>query len=53
MTEDRVWLAPPFGQGEPQEFEAKPEILIPLLNAGWSQCYPPANSEEEVTEDVR
>jgi hypothetical protein len=22
-----VWLAPPFGQGEPKEFEAKPDVL--------------------------
>lgn len=46
-----VWLLPPFGQGEPKAFEAKPEVIVPALNAGWSQCDPPRN-EEEVTEDV-
>ena len=37
MTNDRVWLAPPYGQGEPKEFEAKPEVLVPPMLAGWSQ----------------
>ncbi len=46
-----VWLAPPFGQGEPKEFDAAPEVLTPLLVAGWSQCKPPAG-REEVKEDV-
>jgi hypothetical protein len=41
-----VWLAPPFGQGEPKEFEAKPDVLVPLMVAGWSQCEPPASNEE-------
>ncbi len=45
-----VWLMPPFGQGEPKAFEAKPEVIVPLLVAGWSQCDPPA--EEEVKNDV-
>lgn len=51
MTEPRVWLRPPFRQGEPKEVEAKPEILVPLLVAGWSQC-PPPNTKEEVKPDV-
>jgi hypothetical protein len=51
MTEETVWLAPPFRQGEPKAFEAKPEVLVPAMNAGWSQCEPPASSEE-VTEHV-
>ena len=44
-----VWLVPPFGQGEPKAYEAKPEVLIPAMIAGWSQCDPP---EPEVKEDV-
>jgi hypothetical protein len=44
-----VWLAPPFGQGEPKEVEATPAVLVPLLVAGWSQCDPP---EPEVKESV-
>jgi hypothetical protein len=47
-----VWMMPPFGQGEPKVFEAKPEVLVPAMNAGWSQCDPPAVGEEEVTEHV-
>ena len=47
----RVWLAPPFGQGEPEEVEATPEVLVPRMVAGWSQCAPPAK-DEEVTERV-
>jgi hypothetical protein len=50
MSEDRVWLAPPFGQGEPKEFEARAELLIPAMVAGWTQCEPPA--AEEVKTDV-
>lgn len=49
----RVWMKPPFGSGEPKEVEAKPELIVPLMNSGWSQCEPPANSAEEVTEHVR
>jgi hypothetical protein len=46
-----IWMSPPFGQGEPVQVEAKPEVLIPLMVAGYSQCEPPA-SREEVKEDV-
>ena len=38
---DKTWLVPPFGIGEPKEVEATPEILTPLMVAGWSQCDPP------------
>ena len=40
-----VWLGPPFGQGEPKAFEAKPEVIVPAMVAGWSQCDPPADEE--------
>jgi hypothetical protein len=43
---DRVWLRPPFGQGEPEEVEATPEVLVPKMVAGWSQCEPPMKTEE-------
>jgi hypothetical protein len=46
-----VRLMPPFGQGEPKVFEAKPEVIVPLLVAGWSQC-DPLPAEEEVKNDV-
>ena len=52
MRKDSVWLAPPWGLGEPREVEATPEVLVPLLNQGWAQCAPPVRSEE-VTEHVR
>lgn len=52
MTEETVWLAHPFRQGKPKAFEAKPEVLVPAMNAGWSQCDPPASGEEEVIEHV-
>ncbi len=47
----RIWIRPPFGQGEPKEVDATPEVLVPLLVAGWSQCDPPGVTQE-VTEDV-
>ena len=46
---DKVWMMPPFGVGEPKQVDAKPEVLVPLMNAGWSQCEPPV---KEVTTDV-
>jgi len=45
---DKVWMRPPGG-GEPKEVEAAPEILVPLMVQGFSQCEPP----EEVKDDVR
>jgi hypothetical protein len=50
MSESTVWLRPPFGVGEPREFEAAPDVLVPLLVKGWSQCDPPARSEEVKTD---
>ena len=52
---NRVWMTPPFGEGKPKEVEAKPEVLVPLMVAGWSQCDPPHStaSNEEVTRNVR
>ena len=39
---DKVWMKPPKGAGvEPQQVEATPEILTPLMLKGWSQCEPP------------
>ena len=52
---DKVWMVPPFGAGEPKEVDATPDVLRPLMVAGWSQCDPPANTSannEEVTENV-
>ncbi len=31
MTDSKVWLRPPWGNGEPKEFEATPDVLTPLL----------------------
>ena len=44
-------MQPTFGAGEPKEVEATPDVLTPLMVAGWSQCDPPAN-EQEVTTNV-
>ena len=52
MDTNTVWLAPPFGKGEPKEVEATPEILTPMLVAGWYQCAAPAPAKQEVKEDV-
>lgn len=49
MTDSKVWLRPPWGQGKPMEVDATPEILTPLLVAGYSQCEPPANAQEVTT----
>ena len=49
MTDSKVWLRPPWGNGEPKEFDATPDVLTPLLVAGWSQCAPPANTQEVTT----
>jgi len=46
---DKVWLVPPWGLGEPMEVDAMPDVLTPLLVAGWSQCDPPAKNEEVTT----
>lgn len=53
MTDgNRVWMKPPFGEGDPKEVEATPEILTPLMNAGWNQCDPPQRAAQEVTTNV-
>lgn len=47
MTEkDTVWMRPPDG-GEPQEISAAPEILVPLMAAGWKQCPAPQSNDEQ------
>jgi hypothetical protein len=38
---DKVWLKRNDGSGDPQEFEAVPSVIVPLIIAGWSQCPPP------------
>ena len=53
MTEqDRVWLRPPFGVGEPIEVDATPDVLTPLMVLGYSQCDPPPSKAQEVTKHV-
>ena len=42
---DTVWMNPPFGVGEPTQVEATPEILVPLMVAGWSQCAAPETNQ--------
>jgi hypothetical protein len=44
---EKVWLAPPHGQGEPREVEATPEILVPMLVVGWRQCTAPMAPKEK------
>ena len=46
---DKVWMKPPFGVGDPKEVDATPDALTPLMISGWSQCDPPADSEEVTT----
>jgi hypothetical protein len=45
-------MKPPFGVGDPKEVEATPEILTPLMIAGWSQCDPPQRAPQEVKTNV-
>jgi hypothetical protein len=47
-----VWLAPPFGKGEPKEVAATPDVLTPLMVAGWSQCAAPGTAKQEDKEHV-
>ncbi len=52
MSEDsKVWLRPAWGAGEPVEVEATPQVLVPLMVKGWSQCAPP-EAAQEVRTDV-
>lgn len=51
---DKVFMKPPFGEGEPKEVDATPDVLTPLMVSGWSQCGPPAEQgKQEVTIHVR
>ena len=50
---EKVWMKPPKGiGGEPQQVEATPEILTPLMVKGWSQCEPPESSPKKHPEEV-
>jgi hypothetical protein len=51
MSDSKVWLRPPWGEGEPKEVDATPDVLVPMMNAGWSQCEPRA-ATDEVKQDV-
>ena len=51
MNKDRVFMKPSFGLGEPREVDATPEVLVPLMLAGWTQCELPKRCKE-VTENV-
>lgn len=46
MAADHVYLQAPYG-GEIKEVEATPEVLIPLLVAGWHQVPAPAEQNPE------
>ncbi len=46
MTEETVLMRSP--EGEVQEVEATPAMIVPLMVRGWQQVI-----EEEVTPDVR
>ena len=49
----KVWLTPPVSVGgDPQEVEATPETLIPLMVEGWSQCEAPAPAPKKSKERV-
>ena len=48
---EKFLLKPPFGEGEPKEFEAKPEVLVPAMVAGWTQCAA-SETTAEVIENV-
>ena len=50
---DKVWMMPPFGEGEPKEVDATPEVLVPLMNTGWTQCDPPAAPATRSTQEVK
>ena len=46
---EKVWMMGPWGQGEPMEVDATPEVLTKLMVAGYSQCEPPKNTQEVTT----
>jgi hypothetical protein len=37
---------------EPKQVEDRPEILLPLMNAGWHQCEAP-NQKKPATAEVK
>ena len=44
-----VYMCPPWGVGKIQKVEANPDLIGPMMVAGWSQCEPPATTEEVTT----
>lgn len=48
---ETVWMQK-YANGEPdptvppKEVEAKPEVLVPLMNTGWNQCEAPKVEEQ-------
>ena len=48
---EKCWMKPPFGAGEPTEVHATPEVLVPLMVAGYKQCAAP-ETQPEVTDNV-
>ncbi len=44
---EKIWMTPPWGRGGPKEVEATPEVLVPLMVAGWAQCQPPAPTKDK------
>ena len=45
-------MKPPFGEGEPKEVEATPEVLTPADGRWLDPVRPAAPANEEVTTDV-
>jgi len=43
---DKVWLKGPWGQGEPIEVDATPDVLTKLMVLGYSQCEAPPKPQE-------
>jgi hypothetical protein len=43
-----VWMRSP--DGERKEVDAEPAELARLMNAGWSQCEPPAEQAKEAND---
>lgn len=53
MKTEMVWMSPPFGDGEPKEVVASPEVLGPLMHSGWNQCPPPPAKPVTAKGDVK
>ena len=50
-----VWMRPPCGDGDAKEVESTPDVLVPLMVAGWSQCEAPKSAlakQEDVQQEV-